>query len=132
MTKRCTQDNIFFVNRTDTSVCFLYLPLFNKPSQGQCDCKDNVQGLACTECKKGSYNLQRSNPLGCENCNCNTYGVIGGLVICDVRGQCPCKLHVTGIQCTRCKTGYFDLAAPNLYGCSGKNVMQSMSNQNLK
>ncbi|KAJ7333743.1 Laminin subunit beta-4 [Desmophyllum pertusum] len=46
---------------------------------GQCNCKDNVQGLACTECKDGYYYLQSGNPLGCDSCQCNMDGVIGGL-----------------------------------------------------
>lgn len=88
--------------------------------QGQCDCKDNVGGLACTECKGGYFNLQSSNTLGCDNCDCNLDGVIGGLRTCDkVTGQCPCKLYVTGRRCTLCKTGFYGLAGSKVFGCTG-------------
>ena len=88
--------------------------------QGQCDCRDNVQGLECTECKDGYYNLQGSNPSGCDSCDCNLDGVIGGLKICDkVTGQCPCKLYVTGRRCTSCKAGFYGLAGSKVFGCTG-------------
>lgn len=33
---------------------------------GQCHCKKNVIGLKCDECKSGFWNLDESNPDGCE------------------------------------------------------------------
>lgn len=107
-----------------------YFPLFsllnlsNLSSQGQCDCKDNVQGLACTECKDGYYFLDSNNPLGCDNCECNMDGVIGGLRICDKEtGQCPCKLFVAGRKCTRCKPGFYGLEGRKVFGCTGNTVI---------
>ena len=79
-----------------------------------------MQGLECTECKDGYYNLQGSNPSGCDSCDCNLDGVIGGLKTCDkVTGQCPCKLYVTGRRCTSCKAGFYGLAGSKVFGCTG-------------
>lgn len=46
-------------------MCVCHIPCFFIYSQGQCVCKDNVQGLECNECKSGYYNLQENNPQGC-------------------------------------------------------------------
>lgn len=101
-------------------VAFILMSEMLLSFQGQCDCKDNVQGLECTECKDGYYALQSSNPVGCESCDCNLDGVIGGLRTCDkLTGQCPCKLYVTGRRCTRCKAGFYGLAGSKVFGCTG-------------
>ncbi|XP_068678125.1 laminin subunit alpha-like [Montipora foliosa] len=89
-------------------------------NEGQCDCKDNVGGLICTECKDGYFSLQSNNTLGCDSCDCNLDGVIGGLRTCDkLTGQCPCKLYVTGRRCTACKAGFYGLAGSKVFGCTG-------------
>ena len=31
-----------------------------------CECKDNVMGHICDQCKPGYYGLDRNNPLGCR------------------------------------------------------------------
>lgn len=88
--------------------------------QGQCDCKDNVQGLECTECKIGYYNLRADNPKGCDSCFCDRAGVASGLANCDERtGECTCKQHVTGSRCDTCKIGYFGLEEKREFGCTG-------------
>ena len=33
---------------------------------GRCICKTNVDGIRCDACKPGFWNLQESNPDGCE------------------------------------------------------------------
>ncbi len=40
--------------------------------QGQCNCKELVEGYKCTTCKDGSGDLDASNPFGCSK----------GLLIC--------------------------------------------------
>lgn len=35
-------------------------------SSGQCNCKANVEGLQCTECREGSWNLTADNVQGCQ------------------------------------------------------------------
>ena len=49
---------------------------------GQCTCKENVEGVKCTSCKTSFFNLQSSNPTGCE-------------------GLCACGLRVMSCVCTR-------------------------------
>ena len=36
------------------------------PMSGQCECKANVEGVACTTCQSGYYSLDASNPDGCQ------------------------------------------------------------------
>ena len=31
-----------------------------------CECKEQVQGRICDQCKPGYWNLDRNNPFGCE------------------------------------------------------------------
>ncbi len=33
---------------------------------GRCDCKANVTGRTCGECKDGFWNLTKPNPYGCQ------------------------------------------------------------------
>ncbi|XP_056424309.1 usherin isoform X1 [Hyla sarda] len=74
---------------------------------GQCRCKANVWGRRCDQCKDGFYNLQESDPNGCQPCHCNTSGTIDGSHICHrVTGQCQCKTHVIGPRCDGCKLGF--------------------------
>ncbi|XP_028393916.1 basement membrane-specific heparan sulfate proteoglycan core protein-like isoform X2 [Dendronephthya gigantea] len=37
----------------------------------QCTCKRNVIGSVCDKCQEGRFNLQTSNPSGCESCYCS-------------------------------------------------------------
>ncbi|XP_075060358.1 usherin [Mixophyes fleayi] len=74
---------------------------------GQCSCKVNVWGRQCHQCKGGFHNLQESDPLGCQPCNCNTSGTLSGDNTChQTTGQCKCKPNVIGPQCDRCKLGF--------------------------
>ncbi|XP_077341211.1 usherin [Lithobates pipiens] len=74
---------------------------------GQCSCKVNVWGRQCDQCKDGFYNLQESNPDGCQPCRCNTAGTLNGSNTChQTTGQCRCKPNIIGPLCDRCKLGY--------------------------
>ncbi|XP_063775500.1 usherin [Pseudophryne corroboree] len=74
---------------------------------GQCSCKRNVRGRRCHQCKDGFYNLQGSNPDGCQPCGCNTAGTLSGDNTChQTTGQCKCKPNVIGPRCDRCKLGF--------------------------
>ncbi|XP_044133567.1 usherin-like [Bufo gargarizans] len=74
---------------------------------GQCACKLNVWGRRCDQCKDGFYNLQESNPDGCQPCHCNISGTINGNPSChQITGQCQCKENVVGPCCDRCKLGF--------------------------
>ncbi|XP_041484164.1 laminin subunit alpha-like isoform X1 [Lytechinus variegatus] len=96
---------------------------------GACLCKDNVMGRTCDTCKPLYWNLEISNPYGCEDCNCNLAGTVGGMAICDIAhapwhkstGQCYCKGQVTGRTCDECRDGTYLLDASNPIGCQDCN-----------
>lgn len=67
------------------------------------------------------WNLNPNNPHGCEECNCNKSGVLGGIAVCDIDdGQCICKPSVVARGCSECADGSYNLQEDNLFGCSGK------------
>lgn len=75
-------------------------------------------GRICDQCKSLYWNLNATNPLGCEECNCEADGTIGALDTCDSKsGQCACKPYVRGRTCGECKDGSFDLYGSSLFGC---------------
>ncbi|XP_014485447.1 PREDICTED: laminin subunit alpha isoform X2 [Dinoponera quadriceps] len=84
-----------------------------------CQCKNRVEGRICNQCKPLYWNLQPYNPDGCEKCQCNPSGVIGGIGECDTKtGQCICKPGVTDRECSRCVDGTYNLEESNVFGCS--------------
>ncbi|XP_061688490.1 laminin subunit beta-3-like [Syngnathoides biaculeatus] len=73
---------------------------------GLCQCKLNVEGPRCDQCKRGYYGLSASNPLGCSKCTCFPEGTLSD--VCDsVTGQCPCRPHFHGLTCEVCARGYW-------------------------
>ncbi|XP_022089419.1 laminin subunit alpha-like isoform X2 [Acanthaster planci] len=85
---------------------------------GACRCKNNVQGRTCNTCEPTYWNLQMSNPEGCEPCECNVAGTINGMEECDMNsGQCLCKALVAGRSCAECRDGTFGLKAEDPLGC---------------
>ncbi|XP_052778102.1 laminin subunit alpha-like [Mya arenaria] len=83
-----------------------------------CECKERVVGRICDMCKQRFWNLNRNNPLGCEECGCSPVGTIASMNRCDMgTGQCVCKVSVTGRVCDRCREGYYSLDRENLFGC---------------
>ena len=44
------------------------------PETGQCFCKENVEGQSCNRCKPNTWKLSRSDPLGCQHCDCDIKG----------------------------------------------------------
>lgn len=60
---------------------------------GQCECKKNVKGRNCNECKNGYWNILSGE--GCEECKCNPLGSYNQT--CDSKtGQCFCRPGVQG------------------------------------
>ena len=77
-----------------------------------------MEGLQCDVCKNGFYSLSQSNPDGCQPCNCNLDGTVGGSTICDSNnGQCNCKNNVVGVRCDQCRAGTVALNGSNPDGC---------------
>lgn len=90
------------------------------PAGELCKCKDRVEGRICNKCKPLFWNLNSHNPEGCEECNCNPAGVLGGIAVCDgENGNCICKPSVIARDCTECEDGTYMLDEDNLFGCSG-------------
>ncbi|XP_037900995.1 laminin subunit alpha [Glossina fuscipes] len=87
-----------------------------------CQCKERVTGRICNECMPLYWNLNISNPDGCEICDCWTDGTIGSVDTCDSKtGQCTCKPHTNGRTCKYCKDGTYDLDGATLFGCKDCN-----------
>lgn len=40
-------------------------------SENRCACKPNVEGPSCQDCRRGTFNLNSANPLGCSECFCS-------------------------------------------------------------
>ena len=86
-------------------------------TSGQCFCKNNVGGLACSMCVPGTTGLSESNPLGCSDCECDSTGSTS--LICDAEtGDCTCKLGVGGKSCNQCLDGFFGFSESGCQPCS--------------
>lgn len=84
------------------------------PSNGQCICKDRVEGLKCDRCKDGFFNFTSD----CIPCNCNPLGSESGTVCDKTQGQCVCKKNVKGLGCNQCQEGTFNFGSSAVFGCS--------------
>ncbi|XP_047413783.1 laminin subunit alpha-2 isoform X7 [Sciurus carolinensis] len=80
---------------------------------GQCDCRPNVQGRRCDECKPETFGLQSAR--GCVPCNCNSFG--SKSFDCEESGQCWCQPGVAGKKCDRCAQGYFNFQEGGCTAC---------------
>ena len=77
---------------------------------GQCACRDFASRRTCSECTDGYFNLSIASPEGCQSCDCNVLGTVGGSEICDKEsGQCPCKTNVERRDCSRCSPQHYGL-----------------------
>uniref|UniRef100_A0A8D3BQR4 Laminin subunit alpha 3 n=1 Tax=Scophthalmus maximus TaxID=52904 RepID=A0A8D3BQR4_SCOMX len=57
-------------------------------------------------CRDSARSLVAAYNDGALPCNCDESGSTGST--CDaVGGQCPCRQHIIGRQCTKCATGYY-------------------------
>ncbi|XP_053562666.1 laminin subunit beta-3 [Bombina bombina] len=76
---------------------------------GRCNCKENVGGERCDQCKPGFYSLSASNPQGCTRCECNPTGTQGDQPCNSETGQCRCLPNVTGQKCDQCVSQHWNL-----------------------
>ena len=100
------------------------------PKGELCKCKERVQGRICNQCKPLFWNMQTSNPLGCQDCDCNIAGTVSSLRVCGSEdGQCSCKSRVTSRRCSECADGFFNLQEDDPFGCTdcGCNIGGSVS-----
>ncbi|XP_037075728.1 basement membrane-specific heparan sulfate proteoglycan core protein-like isoform X4 [Pollicipes pollicipes] len=91
------------------------------PDTGAClNCRDNTAGASCDVCAPGyrgdPMHGQPCRPDSSRPCDCDRRGSLSR--DCDARRQCPCKSNVEGVNCDRCRPGYFALMTGNPDGCS--------------
>ncbi|KAG8510842.1 Laminin subunit alpha-2, partial [Galemys pyrenaicus] len=76
------------VNGSFSEVCHI--------KTGQCECKPNVQGWRCDECKLNMWwDPERRS---CVSCDCNPVGSVSPQ--CDTTGRCVCESGFIGKQCS--------------------------------
>ncbi|CAJ1055766.1 laminin subunit beta-4 [Xyrichtys novacula] len=74
---------------------------------GQCVCKENVEGQRCDLCKPGFFDLRADNPAGCQGCRCHGLGSVRS---CDQQtGSCECDRFASGPLCDQCVVGFWGL-----------------------
>ncbi|KAJ8306110.1 hypothetical protein KUTeg_016655 [Tegillarca granosa] len=78
---------------------------------GQCQCRDNVIGRQCTDCREGYYGFPNCRPCDCPFGMCQPF-----------TGECICPPRVVGDRCDQCAAetyGYDSLDCNcNSYGSS--------------
>lgn len=73
---------------------------------GECICPPRVTGEKCDQCVPYTFGFDQI--IGCEECNCNQYGVHNGNLQCDLNnGSCICSPNVVGRACEKCAFGFF-------------------------
>lgn len=85
------------------------------PFTGRClKCLYNTEGDHCDRCKSnftGDATKQQ-----CRECVCNQLGTDPNGEPCHhLTGQCSCYPHVEGIDCSKCKLGYYNFSSG--HGC---------------
>ena len=96
---------------------------YNNGNGGICvNCGGNTEGVKCEKCLPGYYKPWGANKTTdpCLPCGCNFQGtLIAALGSCDPDGGfCQCKRHVEGVNCNRCKSGFYGLDFSKDDGCS--------------
>ncbi|XP_009995089.1 PREDICTED: LOW QUALITY PROTEIN: laminin subunit beta-4 [Chaetura pelagica] len=98
-------------------------------SGGVCeDCQDNTTGQHCDQCRRFFYQDPLkviSDPHACLPCNCDPEGTLHSgacesrtdAALGTVAGRCPCKEHVEGVRCDKCRDNYFGLSGSDPLGC---------------
>lgn len=81
------------------------------PITGKClKCLYNTEGDHCDQCKAG-YTGDATKQQ-CRLCVCNQLGTDPKGGHCHpLTGQCPCYSHVDGLDCGKCKPGYYNFAS---------------------
>ncbi|OQR73577.1 laminin subunit alpha-like [Tropilaelaps mercedesae] len=105
--RRCDTCKALFYNLRDTSEgcesCFCDMSgthsaiMACEPKKGQCPCKANRDGRACSQCVSGTFKRNEDNIFGCEDCECNPSG--SQKEDCDGRDGCLCRTYIAGEKC---------------------------------
>uniref|UniRef100_A0A6G1S5Q3 Laminin subunit beta-2 n=1 Tax=Aceria tosichella TaxID=561515 RepID=A0A6G1S5Q3_9ACAR len=85
------------------------------PFTGKClKCLYNTEGDHCERCKS-NYTGDATKQL-CRECVCNQLGTDPNGDPCHpLTGQCSCYPHVEGLDCSKCKLGYYNFSSG--HGC---------------
>ncbi|XP_029679159.1 laminin subunit alpha-1-like [Formica exsecta] len=81
---------------------------------GQCQCKPQVIGRQCDECKIGYWGL--TTGAGCTACGCDSIGSYNTSCHSDT-GRCYCKPGVNGLRCDSCLSGYYGFSSNGCQLC---------------
>ncbi|RLU21684.1 hypothetical protein DMN91_006060 [Ooceraea biroi] len=81
---------------------------------GQCQCKPQVVGRQCNECKSGYWGLAAGT--GCTACGCDPIGSFNESCNSNT-GQCYCKPGVGGSLCDTCLSGYYGFSTNGCQLC---------------
>ena len=74
--------------------------------------------MYCEQCLNKHWNLQGTNPDGCEECGCFRAGLLNEIRDCaSSDGQCSCKNHVCSRKCSKCLDGFYGLEEKDYFGC---------------
>lgn len=116
--KKCNCNNN--IDLTDYDNC--------DPITGKClKCLYNTEGDHCDQCKPG-YSGDATKQQ-CKTCVCNQLGTNPKGGNCHpLTGQCPCYPHVEGLDCGKCKPGYYNFASGK--GCQSCDCDSSGSASN--
>ncbi|XP_074168450.1 laminin subunit beta-2 [Rhinolophus sinicus] len=93
------------------------------PHSGHCQrCLHHSHGPGCAHCRPG-FHGSALRPGGCRRCSCDPRGTVPArcpsraeACFCNqVSGQCPCRPHTLGRDCSRCAPLFWNLGGPR--GC---------------
>eukprot|EP00102_Acyrthosiphon_pisum_P016424 XP_008187385.2 PREDICTED: laminin subunit alpha [Acyrthosiphon pisum] len=98
-------------------------------SSGECICPPRVVGKNCDQCEPMTYGFDPI--IGCEECNCNFFGVEDKNRQCDLfNGSCECKENIVGRSCDHCRSGHWSFPRCYLCNCDYRGTTSEICNQN--
>ncbi|XP_020625877.1 laminin subunit beta-1-like, partial [Orbicella faveolata] len=82
---------------------------------GECiNCQHNTTGFYCERCENGTWG--NATEQQCQACVCDGIGAHHN--VCNhVTGQCACKPHVTGLNCSRCEPYSYNFTSSGCTPC---------------